>query len=222
VLLDEIDAFSPNLQVKLLRFLQTGEFERVGDTETMKVDVRVIAASNRNLEEIIKKGEFREDLYYRLNVISIDVPPLRERKVDIPLLVGHFIDKYNKTHNKKIRGLDREVMDIFMAYNWSGNIRELENTIERAMILTAKDIITKDALPENFQKQDNFVGVVKSSNGSLLREALKDPEKEIILKALEDNAWNRQKTSEVLGINRTTLYNKMKKYNLLKKMQAYG
>lgn len=144
ILLDEIDAFSPNLQVKLLRVLQSGEFERVGDTKTVKVNVRVIAATNQDLNEAIKNGRFREDLYYRLNVISIHIPPLRERRDDIPLLAGHFLKKkHNLVTNKKVRGISKEAMQALLEYDWPGNVRELENVIERAVILTKKDSIVR-------------------------------------------------------------------------------
>ena len=220
IFLDEIDTFVPSLQVKLLRVLQSGEFERVGDTKTAKVNVRVIAATNQDLSEAIKKGMFREDLYYRLHVISINVPPLRERKEDIPLLVQHFLDICNQRGNKKIAGVSKEAMDILAGYNWPGNIRELENIIERAVILAQGDAITKEELPDYLQAKETELASVavsnnKEGNGKLLKEALRNPEREIIRSALEQSGWNRKKTAENLGINRTTLYNKMKKYGLL-------
>ena len=211
ILLDEIDAFSPALQVKLLRVLQEGEFERVGDTKTFKVDVRIIAATNRNLDELIKKGNFREDLYYRLNVISIDIPPLRERRQDIPLLVNSFIQKFCKANNKKISVISQGALSKLINYSWPGNVRELENCIERALILSNNGQITEMSLPKNFD--DNNLTAV-GSNGFSLRDALKDPEREILLKALEENNWNRKRTCEVLRINRTTLYNKMKRFGI--------
>ena len=220
IFLDEIDTFAPSLQVKLLRVLQSGEFERVGDTKTMKVDVRVIAATNEDLKEAIQKEKFREDLYYRLNVISIYVPPLRERKDDIPLLVEYFLDICNQRGNKKINSVSQEAMDVLVAYDWPGNIRELENVIERAVILTQGEVITEESLPDHLRTQE-ALGVkpdssqTEAGNGKLLKEALRHPEREIIRCALEQANWNRKKTAENLGINRTTLYNKMKKYGLL-------
>jgi len=214
IFLDEIDAFSPALQVKLLRVLQEGEFERVGDTKTIKVDVRVIAASNQKLEDLIAQGKFRKDLYYRLNIISIAVPSLRERKEDIPLLIEDFIKKHTKHISKKIEGLSQEALSILMDYNWPGNIRELENVIERAIILTKGPIITPQDFPEflNLKTEEVSAG----NNGLKLKDALKSPEKDLILKALESVAWNRNEAARALGINRTTLYKKMHRFGLLK------
>ncbi|MFH1678452.1 MAG: sigma-54 dependent transcriptional regulator [Candidatus Omnitrophota bacterium] len=218
--LDEIDTFAPNLQVKLLRILQSGEFERVGDTQTKKVNVRIIAATNQDLKEAIKKGAFREDLYYRLNVICIHIPPLRERKDDIPLLVRHFLTLSNQRSNKRIIDISQEALDTLIAYDWPGNIRELENVIERAVILTQGEVIAKVDLPDHLQegeydqsKTGTFPGETKGNK--LLKEALENPEREIIRGTLEKADWNRKKAAERLGINRTTLYNKMKKYGLL-------
>ena len=227
ILLDEIDTFTPNLQVKLLRVLQNGEFERVGDTQTQKVDVRVIAATNQDLNEAIKKGRFREDLYYRLNVISIHIPPLRERKDDMPLLVEHFLKKKhnqaanNNNNKKKITGVSKEAMQVLSEYDWPGNIRELENIIERAVILTKGPTIERQDLPDFLQGMDRPLAVKAQISGNntgvrSLREALKNPEKQVIQQALEQVAGNRKKAAANLGINRTTLYNKMKKYGLLK------
>jgi len=212
IFLDEIDAFSPHLQVKLLRVLQDGEFERVGDTKTTKIDVRVIAATNQNLEGLIKQEKFRKDLFYRLNVISIEVPPLRERKVDIPLLVGDFIKKHSKHTSKKIKDVSSEAMSLLMSYNWPGNIRELENVIERAIILCKETIITPEDFPEFLQahKQEETIII----NNVKLKDALKSPEKDLILKTLDSVGWNKSETASLLGINRTTLYKKMLKLGL--------
>jgi len=215
IFLDEIDAFSPALQVKLLRVLQEGEFERVGDTKTIKVDVRVIAATNQNLEDLIGSGRFRKDLYYRLNIISIEVMPLRERKGDIPLLVKDFIQKHSKHTSKKIEGISDEALSILMDYNWPGNIRELENVIERAIILCKGTKITSEDFPEflsNLKKEE----VSFENNNLKLKEALKYPEKDLILKALNSVNWNRNEAARILGINRTTLYKKMRRFRLLK------
>ncbi len=217
IFLDEIDAFSPALQVKLLRVLQEGEFERVGDTKTLKVDVRVIAATNQNLQDLIAKGTFRMDLYYRLNIISIDLPALRERKNDIPLLAEDFIEKHSKHINKKIEGLSDEVLSILKSYQWPGNVRELENVIERAIILSQGPVITPVDLPEYLHKLGNTNQLTSEENYLKLREALRSPEKDLILKALEAVNWSRNDAASTLGINRTTLYKKMRKYGLLKK-----
>lgn len=230
ILLDEIDTFSPNLQVKLLRILQNGEFERVGDTKTMRVDVRVIAATNQDLNEAIKKGRFREDLYYRLNVIAIHIPPLRERRDDIPLLAEYFLEKKNNEvnkNNKKVTGISKEAMQALSQYGWPGNVRELENIVERSVILAKGDIIGIHDLPEFFHKTDMpfaAQALVSNASGRLnaksLRQALKSPERQVIQNALEQAGWNRKDTAASLGINRTTLYNKMKEYDLLKRRIA--
>ncbi|OQX79790.1 MAG: hypothetical protein B6D56_06335 [Candidatus Omnitrophica bacterium 4484_70.1] len=217
IFLDEIDAFSPKLQVKLLRVLQEGEFERVGDTKTIKVDVRVIAATNQDLKKLIKEGLFREDLYYRLNVIPINVPPLRERKDDIPLLVEHFLKKSSqKLKEKMVRDVSPQVMELFFAYDWPGNIRELENVIERAVILCKGERVEVEDLPEFFMELRGKDRDDEKRNFSL-KEVVKDSEKEIIEKVLKECGGNRKKAAQILGINRTTLYNKLKAYGILKK-----
>lgn len=222
IFLDEIDTFAPVPQVKLLRVLQTGEFEPVGSTKTIKVNVRVIAATNQDLGEAIKKKAFREDLYYRLNVISIYIPSLKERKDDIPLLIEHFLNNSNQRINKKVKDISKEALGVLVTYDWPGNIRELENVIERAVILSRGELITKEDLPEYILKGASSRSEVMASesmpNGAkLLKEALKAPECDIIYSALEQANWNRKKAAENLGINRTTLYNKMKKYGLFNK-----
>jgi DNA-binding NtrC family response regulator len=216
IFLDEIDAFTPALQVKLLRVLQEGEFERVGDNKTAKVDVRVIAATNQKLEELIAQGKFRKDLFYRLNIISIEIPPLRERKQDIPLLVEDFIQKHSRHIRKKIEGVAAEAMERLMDYSWPGNIRELENVIERAIILTKGPRIIIDDLPDFLNHVKEKEALAENNNHLKLKDALKDPEKELILKALESANWNRNEAAGILGINRTTLYKKMHKLGLLK------
>lgn len=215
IFLDEIDAFSPALQVKLLRVLQEGEFERVGDTETVKVDVRVIAATNQDLTQLIESGKFRKDLYYRLNIISIEVPPLRDRKEDIPLLVEEFIKKHSSHTRKKIEGLSRQAKAVLMDYDWPGNIRELENVLERAIILTKDSILTPEDFPDSLHKP-SMSGAISGNGKRRLKDALKDPEREIIVQALKNADGNRNEAAKILGINRTTLYKKMRKFNLLK------
>jgi DNA-binding NtrC family response regulator len=208
IFLDEIDTCSPNLQVKLLRILQDGGFERVGDTQTLKTNARVIVATNQDLEKMVEEGSFREDLYYRVHVIPLIMPPLRERREDIPLLVKHFIEVSDQKNNKKITGIDEDVKGLFMAHPWPGNIRQLENIIEGAVIMSRKTLITREDLPKNFLKAK-----VKSE-GKSLQEELKEPAKEIILNALRECHGNHSKAAVNLGINRTTLYNKMKKYGI--------
>ncbi|MFH1413947.1 MAG: sigma-54 dependent transcriptional regulator [Candidatus Omnitrophota bacterium] len=216
IFLDEIDAFSPALQVKLLRVLQEGEFERVGDTKTMKVDVRVIAATNQDLQELIKKGKFRTDLYYRLNIIAIELPPLRERKGDIPLLVDNFIKRHTQHLKKKITSISKEAITILMNYNWPGNIRELENVIERAIILSKGSSIVPEDLPEFLSSMPSDQKILNADGELRLKDALESPEKGLILKALNSVNWSRNEAAKILGINRTTLYKKMQKYGLLK------
>ncbi len=224
ILLDEIDAFSPSLQVKLLRLLQSGEFERVGDSRTIKVDARVIASSNQDLSMAIEEGRFREDLFYRLNVIPIHIPPLRERRDDIPLLVEHFIKKCNQRNSKRnVTAVSGDAMKTLLKYQWPGNIRELENVIERAIILSkGHDIITRQDLPEILQESGEVINgdninTINNQKEGFLKEVLKHPEKQIIQNGLEETSWNRKQAAANLGINRSTLYNKMKKYGLLNK-----
>ncbi len=219
IFLDEIDAFSPNLQVKLLRVLQDGVFERVGDNKTRHADVRIIVATNQNLNELVAKGKFREDLYYRINVIAIPLPPLRERRDDIEFLAKFFIEKYSKINRKSVSGLSLEALDLFKGYHWPGNVRELENAIEGAVIMAKKEIIQKEDIPsvnrmlEGYGARSAMVGSSSDLDQSL-KKNLETPEKELILAVLEECRWNRNKAAERLGINRTTLYNKMKKYNI--------
>lgn len=214
IFLDEIDAFSPALQVKLLRVLQDGEYERVGETKTRRASARIIAATNQDLQESIRLGKFRNDLYYRLNIISLDIPPLRERKEDIPLLVEHFIEKHAKQLNKKISGISDEAIGYLMSYPWPGNVRELENCIERACVLSQEVLLGCQHLAE-YIRTDKRAPAVSSpdaaaqNNGSSLKDALKDPEKKIILEAIEKCGGNKKEAAKLLGINRTTLYKKL-------------
>ncbi len=213
IFLDEIDAFSLNLQVKLLRVLQDGEFECVGDNKTKKTDARIIVATNQILTDLVSQGKFREDLYYRINVISINLPPLRDRKEDIDLLVRHFIEMYSKKNNKKVTGLFDEVRRAFLNYHWPGNIRELENAIEGAVIMTRGGTIQKEDIP-GFSKFSVPV-IPKGTSDKSLKRILEQPERDLILSILEECNWSRNKAAARLGVNRTTLYNKMKKYNIL-------
>lgn len=213
IFLDEIDAFSPALQVKLLRVLQDGVFERVGDNETRKTNTRVIVATNQNLGDLVKEQKFREDLYYRINVISLHLPPLRERKEDLDILAKHFIEKYNKVNHRKIKGVSAEVQRMFKDYDWPGNIRELENAIEGAVIMAKAETIERWDIPNNnkFSQSPSR----KPNEDKSLKRLVEQPEREFIISVLNENNWNRNKAALALGINRTTLYNKMKKYNIL-------
>ncbi|MFO0795015.1 MAG: sigma-54 dependent transcriptional regulator, partial [Candidatus Brocadiaceae bacterium] len=195
--LDEVGEMSLKVQVKLLRVLEKGEFERVGGEKTIKVDVRLIAATNRNLEKEISEGRFREDLFYRLNVISIHVPSLRERKDDVPLLSNFFVIKYAKKYKKEIRGFTPEVMDVLSTYHWPGNVRELENVIERAVVLCKKDMITLDYLPKNILPAKEDASVIKIPLGTSLEGA----EKEIISKTLQMTQGSKKEAARILGIS---------------------
>jgi DNA-binding NtrC family response regulator len=213
--LDEIATASPSLQVKLLRVLQNREFEAVGGTKTHKVDVRLILATNEDLEEKVRKGEFRQDLYYRINVVSITQPPLRERIGDIPLLVEHYLAEFNSQTGKSIAGFDEQAMQLMQRYNWPGNVRELVNVIERAVVLTKSNVISANDLPEGLrvEQRENFSLGGRFGSGTL-KAAMATPERQMILETLENNGWNRQETARALGINRTTLYKKMKRFEI--------
>lgn len=219
VLLDDIDSFSLDLQVKLLRVLQHKEFERVGDHKTMKVDVRFIVSTNQDLEKAVADKKFREDLYYRLNVISINIPPLRNRKDDLTLLISHFMNLYSKENHKKIKSVSDDTMKTLMSYNWPGNIRELENIMERAVILDMDGVIENDDLPELLVSNalESFDAKTPGNvTGSIsLKDVLREPERLHILRVMKEVGWNKNKAARKLGVNRTTLYNKLKKYKLL-------
>jgi len=218
ILLDDIDSLTLDLQVKLLRVLQHKEFERVGENRTIKVDVRIIVSTNQDLEKAVANKKFREDLYYRLNVISINVPPLRERKEDLPSLIEHFINTYSRENHRKIREISQDILSILTGYNWPGNIRELENIIERAVILDTDNIITKEDLPEIILNGNSYLNSGLGSKVieafSSLKNVLQEPEKVHILRILKEVGWNKKKAATKLGVNRTTLYNKLRKYNI--------
>ncbi|MBI3091434.1 MAG: sigma-54-dependent Fis family transcriptional regulator [Candidatus Tectomicrobia bacterium] len=218
IFLDEIGDMSPNLQVKLLRVLQEQEFEPIGSTKTVKVSVRVIAATHQNLEEVVAKRTFREDLYYRLNVIPIHLPPLRERCSDIPLLVEHFLARFKKEKQREVVGLDPGVMEWLQRYPWPGNVRELENMIERMVILKVKDTIGLEDLPENLRSKDaggSSLGRLEIPEAGIdLKRAVNDFERELILQALRRSNWVKNKAAKLLQLNRTTLVEKMKKIEL--------
>jgi DNA-binding NtrC family response regulator len=215
IFLDEISTASPALQVKLLRVLQTFEFERVGSTETIKTDTRVILATNRDLMQDVKEGKFRQDLYYRINVVSIDLPPLRERISDIPLLAESFLKLYCERSGRMLLNFSEDAMRLMQTYSWPGNVRELENVVERATVLARGRTIEVNDLPPTLLRQVEEKATTADDGRILpLKDALEKPEKEIIERALRANNWNRQLTADLLEINRTTLYKKMKKYGL--------
>lgn len=211
IFLDEVGLMSPTTQAKVLRVLQEREFERVGGTELIKVDVRVISATNKDLEEAMKKGEFREDLYYRISVFPIKLPALRERKEDIPLLAAYFLKKYNEQENKQIEGISPEALELLMAYNWPGNVRELENALERAVVLTTDNEIGAKELPTAVRS----LGEKKLyESDNTLSSWIEKLEEEALRQALLENEGNISKTAKKLGIGRATIYRKAKKYGL--------
>ena len=207
IFLDEIGEIPPTTQLVLLRVLQEKKFERVGGEDTIKVDVRVIAATNRNLAQDMMSGRFREDLYYRLNVIPVMVPPLRERKDDIPLLVKHFLEVYSTASSKAIRGFSEEVIQIFLDYDWPGNVRELQNVVEHAVILAKGEMITQIDLPHSLKETFPRTYADISS--------LKDTEKNLILKVLKETDGNKYQAAKRLGITRSTLYGKLRKHGIM-------
>ncbi len=217
IFLDEIGDMSPNLQVKLLRILQEQKFERVGGTRTLEIDVRIIAATNKNLINAVNKGKFRQDLYYRLNVIPMKVPPLRMRKSDIPLLVEFFVAKFNKQKQKHISGFTQQAMNTLMEYSWPGNVRELENLVERLVILASDETIDLDDVPDSIKGKGDKVESIEvriPKDGIVFEHAVEEYEKKLILQALSETNWVKTKAAKLLNINRTTLIEKMKKKNL--------
>lgn len=224
--LDEIATATPAMQVKLLRVLQEFQFEPLGGTVTESVDTRVILATNEDLAKSVVDGDFRQDLFYRINVVNIVLPSLRERVGDIPLLVEHFLREASETCGRQIEGFDSVAMSALQSYTWPGNVRQLENVIERAVLLSRSDALTMEDLPPEISGRGHaeMAGIVSNAlpaktlpqeiNGKTLREALEEPEREIILQALRLHNWNRASTAEALDINRTTLYKKMKRLGL--------
>ncbi|MGP1271949.1 MAG: sigma-54-dependent transcriptional regulator [Phycisphaerales bacterium] len=212
--LDEINSASPAMQLKLLRALQERRFEPVGSNETREVDVRVLLASNEPLERLVQDGRFRQDLYYRINVVKIELPALRDRLGDVPLLARHFLEKFSGELGKEIVGFTPEAEERLRAHAYPGNVRELQNIIERAAVLTREPTIGVEALPAHLGESSNAGGSLRLEDETWiptpLAEALREPERRIILRALRANEWNRQQTADQLQINRTTLYKKMK------------
>ncbi|AFQ45634.1 sigma-54-dependent transcriptional regulator [Desulfosporosinus meridiei] len=220
IFLDEIGELTHQAQTKLLRVLQEREFERVGGINNIKVDIRILAATNKDLQRLVEEGKFREDLFYRLNVVNIKLPPLKERKEDILPLVDYFINQFASKHAKKITCISKEALNLLTNYNWPGNVRELKNICEQAVVLTRGSVILPDELGifEGNRKS------LRDSNLELdlalrlkrpLRDILAEVEKEVIIRTLRDHNWNRQETANTLGLNRRSLYAKMKEYDLL-------
>jgi two-component system NtrC family response regulator len=214
IFLDEIGDLSPSTQVKLLRILQDKEFQRLGSNLNLKTDVRVITATHRNLEEAIKKGYFREDLYYRLNVISITLPPLRERREDIPLLINYFLKKYSDENQKSITDISKEARALLLRYPYPGNVRELENLIERAVVLCRGETITTQDLPFHLKEEKSEKLWESSKKEKTLPESLEEIERDSILKALHQHQGVQTKAAESLGISERVLRYKMKKYRI--------
>lgn len=207
--LDEVGELSLKVQVKLLRILEKGEFERVGGEKTIKVDVRLIAATNRDLEREVSEGRFREDLFYRLNVITIHLPPLRERREDIPLLSNFFVIKYAKKYKKELKGFTPEAMEALCAYHWQGNVRELENVIERSIVLCKKNVVAVDHLPKNIVPNKEDRSTIKIHMGTSLKEA----EKEIIQKTLFMTNGSKKEAAKILGISSRKIEYKVKEWS---------
>jgi len=219
IFLDEIAEMSPHLQVKLLRILQEQEFERLGGTKTIKCDIRVIAATNQNLDKLVEENKFREDLYYRLRVIPVEIPPLRERRSDIPLLIHHFVDQMIKAKGRKIKGVSKDIVKAFMDYEWPGNVRELENIIERMIILTDSDELTVQDIPDKIlqkHKNEEVGPSIIPDDGFSLSNAINEYERLLIIRALEKTDWVKNRAAKLLNMNRTTLVEKIKKQGIEK------
>jgi Nif-specific regulatory protein len=210
IFLDEIGDLSPTTQVKLLRVLQDKQFERVGGNQTIRTNVRIVAATNRDLEQLMNNGQFREDLYYRLNVFPIHLPPLRDRKSDIMLLADHFVEKYSKQNYKSIKRISTPAINLLMSYHWPGNVRELENCIERAVLLSSDDVVHGHHLPPSLQSAES----TGTSFTDTLREAMDNLEKEMVLEALKSNHGNIAKAARQLGITERIMGLRVKKYSI--------
>lgn len=217
--LDEIAEMSTALQVKLLRVLQEGTFTKVGGTIPQRVDVRIIAATNKKLEKLVEKGEFREDLFYRLNVIKIEIPPLRERKEDIPLLLDFFLDKYAKAKRKE-KNISETALKMLLNYDWPGNVRELENEIEKLVLLSGQqDLITEDILSQRIKEASIASKRKRFRTEGKLKDAIMSLEKEMIMEGLRRNMWNKTRAAKELGISRAGLIMKIKEYELDRREQ---
>ncbi len=217
IFLDEIGDMSPNLQVKLLRVLQEKTFEPVGSSKTEQVDVRVIAATNQNLPELIESKSFREDLYYRLNVLPVEMPPLRERAEDVPLLVHHFLDQGRNERGSRVQGISDEALERLVAHDWPGNVRELENLMERLLVLTSEGEIGVDDLPSDLHAgpgRESHDAPRVTASGLDFNQVVEKLEVDLILQALEHTHWNKNRAAQLLGLNRTTLEGKIRKRGL--------
>lgn len=213
IFLDDINCASPNLQMKLLRVLQERVIERAGGNTPIQVDVRIITATNASLQEEVARHNFREDLYYRINVVNLNIPPLRKRLSDIEPLIEHFIQRFNQSHRRQIKGLTRSALQSCLRYPWPGNVRELENVVERAVLLSPGEFIIPETLPPEIRAAGRLG---PPGTGDLnLEEALGQAERQIVLETLERCKWNRQLTATALGVSRTTLFNKMKRFQLV-------
>jgi transcriptional regulator with PAS, ATPase and Fis domain len=213
IFLDEIGEMVPLLQAKLLRFLEEKSFKRVGGSQDIRVDVRVVAATNRSLQEEVKKGHFREDLYYRLNVMAVDLPPLRERKGDITPLIGHYIDTFNSEFRKKIRGVSPTAMTALQAYPWRGNVRELRNALERAMLLADGNELNENHFPMLAAADGELSTAMALPIEGINLEAL---ERSLVVQALERSGWNQTKAATLLGLNRDQIRYRIEKFELHK------
>lgn len=213
IFLDEIGEMSLATQAKLLRVLQEKEFERIGGTETIRADVRILAATNRNLEQAIQNGQFREDLFFRLNVVEVWLPPLREHREDIPILADHFVRHAAREHRKEVLGFSEAALDLLLRYDWPGNIRELKNLCERCVLLASGPLIDVEDLPGNVRDRARQAEVPVRELS--LKEAVADTERRLLLEALEKHNWNRSAAAKALKMNRSTLYAKMKELGLL-------
>jgi transcriptional regulator with PAS, ATPase and Fis domain len=217
ILLDEIGDMSSDLQVKVLKVLEEGEFEQVGGAKTIKVDVRIIAATHRDLSEEVQKGNFREDLYYRLYVIPMMLPALRDRKSDIPHLLSHFLEKSNQKNDRDVKEITDEALTMMMSYSWPGNVRELKNMVERLVVLKGTGKITARDLPlelKNIHKFEPSANIEISDEGICLNSAVTEFEKALILQSLEKTKWVKNKAAKLLHLNRTTLVEKIKRHHL--------
>jgi DNA-binding NtrC family response regulator len=210
--LDEIGELSPQVQVKLLRFLQEHEFQRLGGNQMLRTDVRVISATNRDLEQRVKEGAFREDLFYRLNVVLMSIPPLRERKEDIPILIDHFLKKYAEENGKEIAGLSSEAQDVLLKYDYPGNVRELENIIERAVVIAREAVISVEDLPFRESVEETTAG--RKAEEGFLRGSIEELERNLIVEAMEKAGDHQSHAAELLGISERMLRYKLKKYGL--------
>ena len=213
IFLDEIGEISFAMQVKLLRVLQEGTYEPLGASKAEKSMARIIAATHRDLAQMVKEGSFRQDLYYRINVIKLNIPPLQKRKEDLPYLADYFLKKYNKIQNRDVKRIDADVFSVLLNHNWPGNIRELENVIERAVVLSSSNEITRSQLPSELLNSSKSIAVNPDCQLAM-KSAIELNERDMIMDALRNNNYNRGKTAQALGIHKTTLYRKIIKYSI--------